>query len=381
MAVPLLDLAAQYASIQSEVEAAVLAVLREQAFILGPRVERFERAMASYLGVRHAVGVSSGTDALLISLLAENVGPGDEVITTPFSFFATAGAIARAGARPVFVDIEADSFNLDPVRVEAALTPRTRAILPVHLFGRMAELRAVVPLARERGISIIEDAAQAIGAKCEAGAAGTVGDYGCFSFFPSKNLGGAGDGGLVTCESDERAARLRRLRAHGAPRPHDHQELGGNFRLDALQAAVLDVKLGHLTKWTLGRRKNAERYRRLFTDAGLCSTARAASPSDTYPLVLPEDTPGHVYNQFVVRAARRDELLRFLTEARIGSAVYYPRPLHLQPALAELGYREGDFAVSERAASEVLALPVFPELSDEQAEEVVHRVASFYAAR
>jgi dTDP-4-amino-4,6-dideoxygalactose transaminase len=381
MAVPLLDLAAQYASIQSEVEAAVLAVLREQAFILGPRVERFERAVASYLGVRHTVGVSSGTDALFVSLLAEDVGPGDEVITTPFSFFATTGAIARAGARPVFVDIEPDSFGLDPERALAAVTARTRAILPVHLFGRVAALEAVVPLARERGIPIIEDAAQAIGATCAAGAAGTIGDYGCFSFFPSKNLGGAGDGGLVTCDSDERAARLRRLRVHGAPRPHDHQELGGNFRLDALQAAVLEVKLGHLVKWNLARRNNAARYRRLFTEAGLCAPTQAASPSEEYPVVLPEDALGHAYNQFVVRAARRDELQRFLTEARIGCAVYYPRPLHLQPALSGLGHREGDFPVSELAAREVLALPVYPELSDAQAEEVVHRVASFYAAR
>ncbi len=381
MAVPLLDLAAQYASIQPQVEAAVLAVLREQAFILGPRVERFERAMASVVGTPHAVGVSSGTDALLLGLLAENVGPGDEVITTPFTFFATGSAIARTGARPVFVDIDPRTFNLDPSQVEAALGSRTRAIVPVHLFGRMTAMAELGPLARSRGLAIIEDAAQAIGASSAEGAAGSVGDYGCFSFFPSKNLGGAGDGGLVTCKSDERAVRLRRLRVHGATRPHDHQELGGNFRLDALQAAVLEVKLGHLAKWTEARRQNAARYLRLFAQTGLCAPHGIAEPSEEHPLVLPEDSRGHAYNQFVVRAARRDELSRSLTESRIGHAVYYPRPVHLQPAFEHLGYRRGAFPVAERAADEVIALPVFPELTDAQAEEVVQRVVGFYAKR
>ncbi len=381
MPVPLLDLAAQFASIQSDVEAAVLGVLREQSFILGPRVERFERVIAQRLGAPHAVGVSSGTDALLLSLLAEGVGPGDEVITTPFSFFATAGAIARVGARPVFVDIEPHTFNMNPARVAGALGPRTRALLPVHLFGRMAPLEPLISLSRERGLVLIEDAAQAIGATSESGAAGCSGDYGCFSFFPSKNLGAVGDGGLVTCGTEARAARLRRLRAHGAPRPHDHQELGGNFRLDALQAAVLEVKLEKLAGWTEARRDNAARYRKLFTDAGLAHFTGAVPPSDACPIVLPEDTPGHVYNQFVVRVARRDQLARYLAEARIGCAVYYPKPLHLQPALAALGHRAGDFPESERAAGEVLALPIYPELNDAQAEEVVDTIRRFYSAK
>lgn len=379
MSVPFLDLAAQQAEIQAAVERAALEVLRAQSFILGPRVERFERAMALRIGAPYAVGVSSGSDALLMSLLAEGVGAGDEVVTSPFSFFATAGAIARVGARPVFADIEPESFNVAPAALSNALGPRTRAVIPVHLFGRMAEMEPVLSLARER-LSVIEDAAQAIGATSASGNAGAVGDYGCFSFFPSKNLGGAGDGGLVTCRDEARAERLRRMRVHGAPRPHQHEEVGGNFRLDALQAAILEVKLEKLDAWTAARRENAARYRRLFAEAGL-ARAESTGPIAEAPLVLPRDVPGHAYNQFVVRARRRDELAAELRRRDVGHAVYYPRPLHLQPAFTHLGYGVGSFPEAERAAGEVLALPVYPGLGAAQAEEVVGAVADFYRAR
>lgn len=379
MAVPFLDLEAEYRPLASAIEQAVRRVFEAQSFVLGPTVERFERSLATELRARHAVGVSSGTDALLVSLLAENIGAGDEVVTTPFTFFATAGSILRVGARPVFVDIEPGSFQMDATQVEGALSPRTRALLPVHLFGGAAPLERLTALAAQRGLTLIEDAAQALGTVVDGTAqAGTVGDYGCFSFFPSKNLGGAGDGGLVVCAREDRAERLRRLRAHGAPEPHRHDEVGGNFRLDALQAAVLEVKLPYLRAWIAARRRNAERYRRLFLDRGLVSSG---VPSREGPLVLPEPQSGHSYNQFVVRAFDRDGLVRHLRSLGVGCAVYYPRPLHLQPALEFLGYRPGAFPEAERAAAEVLALPVFPALSETQAEEVADAVAAYYRPR
>ncbi len=372
IAVPLLDLKAQYAAIRDEVRAAVDAVLESQHFILGPVVERFETACARAIGVRHAIGVSSGTDALLVALMAEGIGPGDEVITSPYTFFASAGSIARLGARPVFVDIDPVTYCLRPDQVAARVNSRTKAIMPVHLYGQLADMVALRALAAERGLAIVEDAAQAIGAARDGRQAGGWGGYGCFSFFPSKNLGGAGDGGLVTTDDDERAGRLRILRMHGMEPKYYHRIVGGNFRLDALQAAVLLAKLPHLEAWTNRRQANAARYDRLFREAGL------AAP--TGPLGLPVAGAGrHVFNQYVFRAPRRDALMAFLKARQIGCEVYYPLALHMQACFASLGYREGDFPESERAARETLAIPVYPELSDEQASAVVDAIRSFFA--
>ncbi len=367
--VPLLDLRAQYASIREDVEEAVRRVIESQYFILGPEVEALERELADYVGCDHAVGVSSGTDALLVALMALGVGPGDEVVTTPFTFFATAGVVARLGARTVFADIEPNSFNIDPAAIEVALSPRTRAIVPVHLFGRVADMHAVERIARAASVPVVEDAAQAIGAVDERGRqAGTIGDIGCFSFFPSKNLGAFGDAGMVTTSDGALDDLLRRLRVHGMEPKYYHGSVGGNFRLDALQAAVLRVKLRHLDAWHDARRRNASRYRTLFDEAGLLEHVR-----------LPDDVPGHIYNQFVIRVHARDALRSHLQATGIGTEIYYPLPLHLQECFAGLGYREGDFPHSERAAREVLALPIFPELSDDDLQHVVAAVARFYA--
>ena len=369
LTVPLLDLGAQYATIRQEVERAVLRVLDEQRFILGPEVQGLEAEVADHSGVTHAVGVSSGTDALLMAMMALGVGAGDEVITTTYSFFATAGSIVRLGARPVLVDIEPETFNIDPRGVAARITPRTRAILPVHLFGRCADLDRLAQVAP--GIPLVEDAAQAIGARWRGKQAGALGTLGCFSFFPSKNLGGCGDGGMITTDDDQLAETLRALRVHGRPvhERHHHLHVGGNFRLDALQAAILRVKLRHLGRWTAARRDNAGRYRTLF---------RAAEA----PLRLPpqDAQDSHdVYNQFVVRVAaeRRDPLLAHLKEQGVGCAVYYPLGLHQQPALAHLGHKQGDFPHAEAAARESLALPVYPELTLAQQERVVEVVTDF----
>lgn len=366
--IPMLDLKAQFVTIQHEVEQAVLEVLRQQHFILGPEVEGLERELAQQLGAAHAVGVSSGTDALLMTLLALGVGPGDEVITSAYSFFATAGSILRTGARPVLVDIEPDTFNIDPRQVAPCTTEHTRALLPVHLFGRCA---AVERLRQVTELPLVEDAAQAIGATRDGRQAGTLGRAGCFSFFPSKNLGGCGDGGMVTTDDAELAATLRALRVHGQRKGgrYQHELLGGNFRLDAIQAAVLRVKLRHLPHWTAARRDNARRYRELF--------ARSGAPVR----LPPQDEAGcqDVYNQFVIRVSpeRRGPLLQHLKQHDIGCAVYYPSGLHLQPALASLGYHQGDFPEAEAAAAENLALPVYPELTAQQQERVVQVVVEF----
>ncbi len=365
MAVPLLDLKAQLQSIQNEIERAILAVVHDQRFILGPEVSELERELASYLGVKHAVGVSSGSDAILLALLALELRPGDEVITSAYSFFATAGAIVRVGATPVFVDIDPASYNLDPEAVARRLTPRTRALLPVHLFGRAAELTRLAEVAP--GLPIIEDAAQAIGAEHAGRRVGGLGRIGCFSFFPSKNLGAYGDGGLCTTDDDELATRLRALRVHGQTGGrYLHTLVGGNFRLDALQAAVLRVKLRHLERWTEARRAHARRYRELF---------RAASARVTLPL---DDAAGgrDVYNQFVIRVQDRDRVKRELDAHGIGNAIYYPRGLHLQPCFASLGYREGSMPESEAASQTSLALPVYPELTASQLAEVAERVVA-----
>ena len=368
MKVPLLDLTGQYASIKAEVDAAIARVVDSQRFVLGPVVEACEEAVASYVGSAHGVVVSSGTDALLVALMAEDIGPGDEVVTTPFSFFATAGSIARVGATPVFVDIDPATFNIDADRIEDRITARTRAILPVHLFGQMAAMPPIMEIAGRHGLAVIEDAAQAIGARHGGQTAGSVGHYGCFSFFPTKNLGGYGDGGIVVTDDPARAEKLRALRVHGETTRYHHRFVGGNFRLDALQAAVIHAKLPHLDRWTDRRIANAALYRRYLGDFAARHRDALTPPSTV--------TDRHVFNQFVVRIADRDRVQERLTAAGIGTAIYYPLPLHLQECFAELGYRPGDLPASERAANEVLALPIFPELTTEQISFVARKLES-----
>ncbi|MBI3607446.1 MAG: DegT/DnrJ/EryC1/StrS family aminotransferase [Nitrospirae bacterium] len=367
MRVPLLDLKLQYQKIKPDVLQAIHQVCEDQAFILGPHVEAFEQEIAKYLGAAHAIGVTSGTDALLLALMAAGVNPGDEVLTTPYSFFATAGSISRVGAVPVFVDIDPVSYNLDPSKVEAALTPKARAVIPVHLYGRPADLDPILALASGEGLAVIEDAAQAIGASWHGKRVGTLADAGALSFFPSKNLGGFGDGGMVVTNDAALAAKVRRLRVHGSERRYEHIDIGINGRLDALQAAVLRVKLAHLDEWTQTRRRNAQRYVDLFTRAGLYEM-----------LAVPSLVDGHVFNQFVIRSKRRDELKTFLASREIGTEVYYPIPLHMQPCYRHLGYGEGDFPEAELAARETLALPIYPEVTETQQAFVVEMIDQFY---
>lgn len=369
MRVPLLDLQAQYTPLRAAVLDAVTRVCDSQRFIMGPEVDGLEREVARYLHVGHAIGVSSGTDALLVALMALEVGPGDEVITSTYSFFASAGSIVRAGARPVLVDIQPDTFNMEPSALEAAITPRTKAIVPVHLYGQSADLDPILSVAKRHGLAVIEDAAQAIGTRYKSRHVGGIGTLGCFSFFPSKNLGGFGDGGLVTTNDEALASRVRMLRNHGMAPKYYHHLVGGNFRLDALQAAVLRVKLPHLEGWAAARRRNAERYRRLFRAAGLEGRV-------TLPVARPESF--HVYNQFVVRVPDRDGLRRYLESREIGTEVYYPVPFHLQPCFAHLGYGPGAFPHAEAAARESLALPIYGELSEGQQEFVVQAIAEYY---
>jgi dTDP-4-amino-4,6-dideoxygalactose transaminase len=367
MAVPLLDLTRQYAPLRDEVREVLDRVCDSQRFILGPEVEAFERESARALGSAHAVGVSSGTDALLVALMALDVGPGDEVILPSFTFFATAGVVARLGATPVFADIDPVDYCMPASEVARLRTPRTRAVIPVHLFGQAADMAGILEAAD--GLPVIEDCAQSWGAAFNGQQVGSMGIMGAFSFFPSKNLGGFGDGGLVTTGDDGLAARLRELRMHGQSGPYLHPRVGGNFRLDALQGAILRVKLPHVEAWIGGRRANAARYRELFEQAGLAGVVG-----------LPEEVPGrgHTYNQFVIRVPRRDELRAYLLERGIGCAVYYPLPLHLQPCFAGLGGSDGDLPQAERASREVLAIPVFPELTAAEQEEVVGAIADFY---
>ncbi len=367
MSVPLLDLTRQFAPLREEFRQAIDRVCDSQRFIMGAEVEDFEREAAAALGAVHAVGVTSGTDALLAALMALGVGAGDEVVVPTFTFFASAGVVARLGARPVFVDVDPVDYCIDPQQLRDRVTARTRAVMPVHLFGQSADMDAVVEAAA--GVPVVEDCAQAWGADFNGRPVGSIGGVGAFSFFPSKNLGGFGDGGLITTDDDDLAASLRELRMHGQSGPYEHPIVGGNFRLDALQAAVLRVKLPHVVGWIEGRRANADRYRRLFGQAGLDGTVE-----------LPEALAGrgHTFNQFVVRVPRRDELRSFLGEREIGAAVYYPLPLHLQPCFADLGHVSGQFPVAEKASREVLALPVFPELTETEQEEVVAVIAEFY---
>lgn len=375
--VPLLDLKQQYQSIRDEIRVAIERVMESQQLILGPEVEALEREVAAYSQCQFGIGVSSGTDALLVSLMALDVKSGDEIITTPYSFFATAGSIARLGARPVFVDIDPASFNILPEKIEAAITKRTRALMPVHLFGQMAEMDSIMEIARRHGLAVIEDAAQAIGAEYKGRRAGSIGELGCFSFYPTKNLGGFGDGGMVTTNDPGLAERIRRLRNHGYTARYYNKEVGGNFRLDAIQAAVLRVKLKRLDEWTAARQRNAERYRTLFAEAEItCETAGESNSNNPNIITLPfeADERRHIYNQFVISLARRDELQSFLKERHIGTEIYYPVPLHLQECFAGLNHREGDFPNSERATRVTLALPVYPELTAMQQSAVVQAI-------
>ncbi len=371
MTVPFLDLKAQFESIRDEVLPALLSVVETQRFILGDPVCELEEEIARLCGVRFGIGCASGTDALFLPLKALDLVPHEEVITTPFTFFATAGAIVNAGGRPVFVDIEPASFNIDTTRVEAAITERTRALLPVHLFGQMAAMDRLVPLAEEHGLPIIEDAAQAIGARQRVGggwrAAGSLGVAGAFSFFPTKNLGGWGDGGMVVTDDEALADRIRRLRTHGGRKMYHHAEVGVNSRLDALQAAILLAKRSHLESWNAARRHNAAAYTAAFRDVEGIETPVTAAGNE------------HVFHQYTVRAARRDALRAHLSARQIGAAVYYPVPLHAQPCFAQLGYEAGQFPESERACAEVLSLPIYPELAERQRDAVIAAVREFYA--
>lgn len=366
----MLDVAAQNAPLMARLVDKAAAVIRSGRYILGPEVEAFEREVAEYIGVEHAVGVSSGTDALMVALMSLGVGPGDEVITTPFTFFATAGCITRVGATPVFVDIRPDTFNIDVDQVATAVTERTRAILPVHLFGQACDMESLSVVAKSHDLPIIEDAAQAIGTRSAIGSVGALGAYGCFSFFPSKNLGGFGDAGLVTTRDAMRAEKARVMRAHGSKPKYHHAVVGGNFRIDALQAALLRVKLPHLRAWTEHRRDNAARYDSAFGGADL----------DPELLRKPlRRFEGHIYNQYVIRSSRRDELLAHLRSKRIETAIYYPVPLHRQECFAGLGYREGSLPVSEQASREVLALPVFAGLGEARQNRIIDAILDFLA--
>lgn len=366
--VPFIDLVAQHNTIASDINEAVQRVLATQQFILGDEVAEFECDIAEYCDSRVAIGCASGTDALTLSLMALGIGPGDEVITSPFTFFATAGAICRVGATPVFVDIEPAGFNMDPEKIEAAVTERTRAVMPVHLFGQCTEMEPLWRIAVRNGLSIVEDACQAIGAEYRGRRAGVLGTLGCFSFFPTKNLGGAGDGGLVTTDDADLAARLRRLRVHGDMGGYRHKEIGVNSRLDSLQAAILRVKLAHLEKWTTARQQNAKRYTELFRHYDLLDAVEL-------PAALPDRRL--VYNQFTIRVKgdRRAEVLASLRKRQVSAAIYYPVPLHIQECFLHLGYHAGDLPESEQAAAEVLSLPVFPELRPYQQEIVVREIA------
>ena len=363
----------QHAELREELRAALDRVVDSQQFVLGPDVGRLEEEIARHTGTRYAVGCASGSDALLLALMALDIGAGDEVITSPFTFFATAGAIARTGARPRFVDIDARTYNIDAAKIEAAVGPETRAILPVHLYGQCAEMSKILEVAARRGVPVIEDAAQAIGAGCEGGQqAGAMGAIGCFSFYPTKNLGGAGDGGMLTTNDARLAERLRALRVHGGATEYHHREIGFNSRLDTLQAAFLRVKLPHLDRWSAARRDVAARYTRLFDEAGLATEV-------TTPLTRPGAR--HIFHQYVIRVAarRRDALIEHLKQHHIGTKIYYPVPLHRQECFGYLGYTEGELPESERAARETLALPVYPELRPEQQEYVVETVRRFFA--
>jgi len=371
MKVPLLDLQAQYATLHEEVRVALERVFESQQFVMGAEVQLLEKEIAGYSQTKFAIGCASGSDALLLALMSCDIGPDDEVITTPFSFFATAAAITRLGARPVFVDIDERTYNLNPALVAEAITERTKAIMPVHLYGQCAEMDPLIELSHSRGIPIVEDAAQAIGAEDRDRRAGSMGTIGCLSFYPSKNLGGAGDGGMLVTNDPDHAQRLSTLRVHGEEKKYHHKVIGINSRLDALQAAVLRVKLPYLDGWTAGRQRKGQQYELMFDDARLGEQIEA-------PFV--RSKARHIFHQFVIRVrdGRRDALREHLRARGVGTDVYYPVPLHLQECFAYLGYAEGDFPLAELAAKETLALPVYPELTDEQQAHVVNMIAQFF---
>ena len=365
MHVPFLNLKAQYLSIQPDIDAAISAVMESQQFILGEEVEICEKNIAAYSGATHGCGVSSGTDALLITLMAEGIGAGDEVITTPYTFFATAGSISRTGASPVFADIDGQTCNINPQDIKSRITKNTKAILVVHLYGQMADMDPIIAIAKDHNLIVIEDAAQAIGAEYKGKRAGSIGDYGCFSFFPSKNLGAAGDGGMVITSDEKKAQRLKVFRGHGAAKKYFHEDVGGNFRLDALQAAIVSAKLPYLDGWIEARQKNATQYNLLL--------------SSMDQVTVPEvQMQRHTFNSFVVRAADRDALRNYLTNKEIDTQTYYPLSLHLQKCFASLGYTEGDFPISELASKETLALPIYPEITTGMQEYVTQCIHDFY---
>jgi dTDP-4-amino-4,6-dideoxygalactose transaminase len=369
MKVPLLDLRPQHKALRQELLAAIERVVDSQQFVMGPEVKNFEEDMAGYCEVKHAIGCASGSDALLLALMALDVKAGDEVVTTPFTFFATGSAITRLGARPIFVDIDPRTYNIDPEKAEAAITPRTRAIVPVHIYGQCADMKPLVEIAERHQLPLIEDAAQAIGAKDRGRRAGSIGTIGSFSFYPSKNLGAAGDAGMITTNDDAQAVRLRKLRVHGAATEYFHDEVGINSRLDSMQAAVLRVKLKHLEEWSEARRQKASRYAELLKDAAL--------PFEVIPpFVRPEGT--HIFHQYIIRVPQhRDALMKHLIDNGVSTRIYYPVPLHLQNCFSYLGYREGDLPETESATAETMALPCFPELRDEEQRYVVDTIAGF----
>jgi dTDP-4-amino-4,6-dideoxygalactose transaminase len=385
MKVPLLDLKAQYATIKDEVNKALLDCAESQHFILGPEVQKLEQATNEYLKVKHSIGVSSGTDALLVALMAIDLKPDDEVIIPTYSFFATAGVVSRLNGKPVLCDIDPVTFNIDPAKIEALITKKTKAISPVHLYGQCADMDPIIEIAKKHNLKIIEDGAQAIGTQYKDGRyVGGLGDIGCFSFFPSKNLGGFGDGGLVTANDDELGEKLRILRVHGGKPKYYHKIIGGNFRIDAIQAAVLNVKLPRLQSWTERRQKNAEKYTKLFIENGLAETEGKTSFDAKNKVLLPKpvykDTGVknyHIYNQYVIRVEDREGLRKFLTDNQIGNEIYYPVPFHLQECFQYLGYKKGDFPIAEFCADSSLAIPIYPELTDEQINYTVSKIKEF----
>ncbi len=385
MHVPLLDLKPQYRSLKKELDEALLRVAETQYFILGPEVEKMEKELCGYLDCKYAAGISSGTDALLLALMALDIKPGDEVIVPTYSFFASAGVISRLNAIPVFTDIDPVTFNINPEEIEKKITRKTKAVIPVHLYGQSCEMSKVMSIAAKHNIKVVEDAAQAVGSQYKDGrSAGTIGTIGCFSFFPSKNLGCFGDGGLITTNDDELAEKIKILRVHGAEPKYYHKIIGGNFRLDALQAAVIRVKLPHLDSWSNKRRMNAESYSSLFIDAGLAERTGEIKFNEKNKVLLPKavyKNSGlrnyHIYNQYIIRVEKRDELRKFLAENKIGTEIYYPVPFHLQECFSGLGYQKKDFPAAEEAANTSLALPIYPELSEEQIKFVVEKTAGF----
>ncbi len=385
MKVPLLDLKPQYQSLKKELDEAILKVAESQYFILGPEVEKMEKAFCDYLNCKKTIGVSSGTDALLLALMGIGIGPGDEVIVPTYSFFATAGVVSRLNATPVMVDSDPVTFNIDPKQIEKKITTKTRAIIPVHLYGQSCDMDAIMEIARKHKLKVIEDAAQAIGVQYkDQKFVGTIGDIGCYSFFPSKNLGGYGDGGLIATNDEKLGEHLHILRVHGGYPKYYHKFIGGNFRIDAIQSAVINVKLPHLDNWSAKRRTNAETYNKLFVTAGLAEETGKTKFDDKNKILLPKavyKSSGtknyHIFNQYIIRVEKRDELRKFLSENEIGNEIYYPVPFHLQECFADLGYMKGDFPNAEFAADTSIALPIYPELNGEQIAFVVEKIKEF----